>query len=583
MRKQYRLPMAAFLVVLGGCSGGGGGGVGSTPSPTPAPTPTNTSLSDLRYNQTFATDAASGTTVIATPAPALVTGPNTTMRSTIQVRYDANSQSYTIDGPGRSQSFTPADIQTGSQPGETHYFKNDGSVRDYLTLAVLPYTSNTPNQYVGLGYWQRNTGSGGVQNTSYDSFVYGFDTPGAAMPKTGSAGYATDTLGFVTTPGKAPRAFTGAGTFNVDFGLALFSAQTSVTEYDLTSSETLTGGGLEFSARGHLGSGNGFTGNFTYSGRDTTVSGTIGGRFYGPGAEEMGASFSADNAAGAAVTGSLTGKRDASVLPVNLALTNVVADQLFYASESEVILGRGPNPPGASHGIGQFTLRADGGLSIIGPTSSIDYAIYTVADRVNDPRANFITYQKTINGIPTQISLYRPGSANSELALTYTSFVDWSTSTSNNYGAVPVHLFFSYGIETERSLLARRTGTASYAGIAYGVGVRNDGLNYDVRGTSHFDVDFSTQHFTGSLALNGTPKDGSAATDFGAWTFANPLSAGMMVESALSHAGAGFGGISPRFYGPDGEEIGGSFYIQNGAQGAPNTVHIAGATVAKRQ
>ena len=103
-------------------------------------------------------------------------------------------------------------------------------------------------------------------------------------------------------------------------------------------------------------------------------------------------------------------------------------------------------------------------------------------------------------------------------------------------------------------------------------------LRADQRGTGH-----ALQMVKAELALNGTPKDGSAATDFGTWTFGNPLSSGLMVDSQLSHAGGGSGSISPRFYGPDGEEIGGSFFVRNGAQGAPNTVLISGATVAKRQ
>jgi len=588
MRKEYWLPAAVMVVMLGGC-GGSGGGIGSTPTPPPAPT--NTTLGDLRVNQDFATDGATGTTVIDSAA-ALVTGPNATARSTIQVHYDAASKSYTVQSQGRSQTFAPADIQTGTAAGETRYFKTDGTNRDYLTLAVTPYTSTssapkTPNQYVGLGYWQRNTLSGGKQITSYDAFVYGLETPAGAVPRTGTAGYVTDTLGFVTMPGKAPRAFTGAGTFNVDLGLGLFSAHTSVLEYDLTTSATTIGGGIEFSARGHLGSGNGFNGNFTYGGAGGQVSGTIGGRFFGPGAEEVGASFSADDATGGAVTGSLTGRRNDGIPAVNQALTNLVADQLFYVTQARLTVGTGASHPANIYtGISQVTFNRDGSLILTSPVSDVPPVQFAATDKVTNGPANFITYQKTVNGTPVQFSFYRPGSGNTELALTYVSFGDWSTATGDLYPPASARHFFAYGIEPERDLLARRTGTASYAGVAYGAGVRTDGLAYDVRGTSRFDVNFTGQSYAGSLVLSGTPTSGDGAQDFGTWSFTSQLGYGVMGEAQLSRAGLAdniFSKISPRFYGPDAEEIGGSFALQTGVPEAAGTVKVVGATVAKRQ
>ncbi len=122
--------------------------------------------------------------------------------------------------------------------------------------------------------------SAGVQNTSFDSFVYGLETPAAAVPRTGSAGYVTDNFGFVTIPGKAPLAFTGAGTFNIDLSLGTFASSAYVYEYELTSARAQSGGGIQLIAGGHLGSGNAFTGNVTYSDTYATMSGTIAGRFY---------------------------------------------------------------------------------------------------------------------------------------------------------------------------------------------------------------------------------------------------------------------------------------------------------------
>ncbi len=582
MRNLYRPVISAAICLTIAACGDGGGGIASTPAPpaAPTPTPTNTSLANLTYNQVFATNAASATTALDTSAK-LVVGASTTTPSTIQVSYDASAKSYTITGASRSQTFAVADIQTGTNPGETRYFKTDGTNRDYLTLAVTPYTSTTANNYVGLGYWQRNVVTGTTQNTTFDSFVYGFDTAASAVPRNGSAGYVTDALGFVTTPGKTPRAFTGPGTFNVDLALGVFATHSSVVEYNLTDSGATSGGGIEFTGGGHLTSGNGFAGNFTYGGFDTRVSGTIAGRFFGPAAQELGASFSANDGAGSAVTGSLTGQQSASVTPINLSLPNFVSDQLFYSNQAMLETQRS----GASNiynGIGQLTRRADGSFSLTAATSQYAASSFTSADQVTDSRANFTSYQKVVNGQTLRISFYKPGAANTELALTYASFGSSVGGASPGYGAFDGRYYFIYGIETPTSLLARRTGSASYTGVAYGAGVRTDGLVYDVRGTSQYAVDFTGQKYSGSLALNGTPTTGTTATDLGTWSFAGALTSGQLNQTGLSRADGAIGQIVSRFYGPDGEEIAATFSAMTGAQSAANTVAIVGATVAKR-
>ena len=220
-------------VLLGPCGGGGsgvasagsnppdGGGTGAAPTPTPAPT--NTSISGLMVSQTFAGPAATTATAINTNPASVASA--TSARSALQVRYDAVIRSYTMESQGRSQTFAPADIRPVATPGETIYAKSERDVRDYLTLVTTPHSSSTSNHYVGLGYWQRNTLSANRQDTTFDSFVYGFETAAALAPRSGTAGYVTDTLGFVTTPGKVPRAFTGSGTFDVDLAQGIFAAR----------------------------------------------------------------------------------------------------------------------------------------------------------------------------------------------------------------------------------------------------------------------------------------------------------------------------------------------------------------------
>lgn len=590
MRDFGMLPLVA-CVLLGACGGGGsgvasagsnppgGGGTGTTPTPTPAPT--NSSISGLTVSQTFAGPAATTATTINTSPPSVASA--TSVRSTLQVRYDAGTRSYTVEAQGRSQTFAPADARSDAAPGETIYTKSEGSVRDYLTLVTTPYSSRTPNRYVGLGYWQRNTLSANRQDTTFDSFVYGLETLAVSVPRSGTASYVTDTLGFVTTPGKVPRAFTGSGTFDVDLALGIFAARASVLEYDLTSPETRSGGGIEYTAGGKLTSGNEFAGNFTYGGTDTRASGTLQGRFFGPGAEELGATFSADNAAGAAVTGSFTGQRTAGGARSNLSLVTLTADQLFYVRETNYTRQNGSGGVAfvnTYQGIAQMTLRADGGVSFNGAVSNIPYGSFTAADRVEDGRTNFVTYQGTVDGKPARLSLYRPGAANTELQLTYASFGIWEGGSTSGYGAFNGKAYRAYGIETPRDLLSRRTGTAAYSGVVYATGVREGSSEFDVGGTSRFAVDFGAQRFSGALTL--TDKAANAA-EIGTWTFADSLSYGLPINTALRSGADAQGTIMPSLYGPDGEEIAASFLIQRDTQTPANALVITGATVARRQ
>jgi hypothetical protein len=585
MKRLVILPICGSVLLAACSGGGGGGGVGSTPAPTPSPTPTNATIGDLRYDQIFATSAASTTASINTAQS--VTNSASATPSTLQVRYDAASQSYTVEAMGRSQTFLPGDLTTNTGD-EAIYTKTNGATRDYLTLVKTPYSSRTPNQYVRLGFWQRNLISPGQQDTSYDAFVYGLATPSGAVPRTGQAGFVTDTIGFVTTPGKTPRAFTGPGSFVVDFALGVFATHSSTDEYDLVTGASVSGGGIEFTGGGHLTGGNAFSGNFTYGGWDGQQSGTIAGQFFGPGAQELGASFAASNAAGAAVTGSITGQSSSSIGPAtNLSLVNLVTEQLFYAQESGFQFGAGPvgaRVVNTIDGIGQFTLRPDGSASVTGASSGLGFVTLTAANKIAGP-ANFITYEKTANGLPSRVMLYQPGSANGELALTYASFGVWSGGIAPEYPSATFRLYFPYGIITPRDLLARRTGTASYDGIVYGAGTQSGGALFDVSGSSRFNVDFGAQRFSGSLTLAGKAADGSSAA-LGSWTFDDRLFSGLPVNTALLRNGvAEVGGntIKPVFFGPDAEEIGASFLIQSGAADPATALTIAGATVAKRR
>lgn len=582
--------MAGACFALTAC-GGGGSGVASTPappsSPAPTPTPTNSTITDLQASQAFAVDGATANAQIDLTAKTVTNG--SSAPSSIQVSYDATNKSYTVSTSGRSQSFQPGDVQAGTATGETRYAKVGSGTNDYLTLVTTPYTGANSNRYVGLGYWQRNVLTPGTQSTSFDAFVYGLDTPAGAVPRTGTGGFVTDNFGFVSIPGRAPLAFTGSGTFSVDLALGTFASNAYVYEYELTSPRAQSGGSIQLVAGGHLGSGNGFTGNLAYSDTYAVMSGTIAGRFFGPNAQEVGASFSASDGNGASVTGALTGQANANAGLTNVSITNYVADQLFYTSQGMLSVGSSATPGVKAVNyrtlIGQVTRRKDGSILFSPGESDFAFATFLPSDQISDGRANYVTYQKVVNGVTTTLSLFLPGSANTELALTYAGFGSWAGGASSGYDQFDGRIYFTYGIPTPANLLSHRTGSATYAGIARGAGATRDGTIYDVNGTSAFTADFSAQKYSGSLQLSAVKASGGAPRDLGNWTFADRMAAGQLVNTNLLPPAAAIGAlgmISPQFYGPDGEEIGATFSLQTGTQNAADTIAIVGAAVAKR-
>jgi hypothetical protein len=259
--------------------------------------------------------------------------------NSLTVNYDAGTKSYSVSADGRSQSFAPDNIQS-SASGETIYHKTGSANRSYLTVATTPYTNSKPNQYVGLAFWQENAVSGTRQDMDFYIFTYGLSTSAAAMPRSGTAGFRTDTFGVVSAPGQEPRSFQGQGDFSVDFAAGVFATHSYLNETTLVTGQGVSGGGIEFTGAGHLSSSSGtFSGNALYEGWFGSAGGPLAGRFYGPNGDELGGAFSGANGNGMTVTGAFTGQRDATAHPQNLTLTNLTSSQQFYVQYLNNLVG----------------------------------------------------------------------------------------------------------------------------------------------------------------------------------------------------------------------------------------------------
>lgn len=581
------------LLPLSACGVGGGGGVASTPTPpTATPTPTNTTITDLRASQSFANDA--GRTDVTFNLTSKTTVSGKAAATPLTVRYDASSGSYAVTSGDVTDTFTTADRQATGNAGETRYVRRNGSDSTYLTLVTTPYYGSTSNQYVGLGYLQRNSVSGDRQATSFTTFAYGLDTPPGGVPRSGNGTFNTDVFGLETLPGSEPAIFQGRGRFDVDFMNGVFSTQTSVTRTGLISGNGIVGGGIDLTGGGTLSaSSGGFSGDIVYRSGGTQLGGQIAGRFYGPNAQEIGASFAGSASDGTSFNGSLTGQRDSTLTAANTSLAQLVTPQLFYA-DSTTLTVRTPRNGGApaisdypgllGNGVSrsQFTDKTSGNVSFGPPSSNLAGGDYTVTSIVTGD-ANFTTYNRTIASQPTKLELYKTGSANKELALTYASFGRYSTSVDSDPVQSEVdRVFFVYGFNTPSGLFANRTGTASYAGVAYGAGADPSGALLDVTGTTQMTVDFGSQSLSGNLALAG--RNNAASIDYGAFAFSGKLFSYQSQGTATiaRTGGSSIGSMLVNFYGPSGNEAAGIFRLRVPDGAGANTL-INGAMVAKKQ
>lgn len=580
---------AAAFLLLQACGGGGGSGgqVDSTPPPPPPvtepPPSPNSSITDLKASQSFANDSSSSQ--VGINLDTRLTGAGSVSSPALTISYNAATGGYTVAAPGRSSSFAPTDLQS-TQDGESRYQRSGAAGNEYLTLVTTPFSGTTSNRYVGLGFLQRNSVTGRVQDIAFDTFAYGIDTPASAVPRSGRASWTTDVFGLYTVPDQTPRTIQGSGDFTVDFASGHFVTSTALEQYDFITGGSLTGGGIYLESRGRLGSGNSFSGAVSYQGSLGTVAGQLDGRFYGPGAEEIGAAFRADNAAGATLVGALTGQRKGEATPVNFTLGNIVTPQLTYSIWSlleQVKSAAGTFYNLSSPNYAQTTLNPDGSISITTPRSDLPFLTFTDQDRIANSRTDFVSYQKNADGYPVRLDLYRPASP--ALVLTYAGFGSWERTVPPGTPATIQTGYFTYGLATPRDLLSRRTGTATYEGAAYGIAGAEGAGRYTIGGASRFDVDFGSQKFSGSLSLNATPEGGQGSSALGTWLFAAPMNYGLLVTAPLINGTPDhpLNVITPVFFGPDGQEIAAAFSIVSGATLDGRNLMISGATAAKRR
>lgn len=606
------LPLLAVSGLLAGCGGGGGD---ERPIVTPPPPPSATDpqpepdpepIHDLTKSHTFNAMVASGRHGFKAGTFSL-TEEGQASSGKFSITFHAKTNSYTLITAGYEPTFTPGETLNWWQSDYADYDyyvdyrKSHQHGWDQLILFKTSMDGKKQTQHVALGHWREMfTNPSNREEGTFHTFVYGYESPASAVPRTGSGSFQIDVFGMAASPGNEPRTFDGIGRFDVDFGAGSFSTHAKLIERQYPTGFLYGGPGYELSGSGKLSGSDGtFSGQITYGGLAGTLPGTLNGRFYGPDASELGAILSADDGKGYTVTGGIIGWRSSDLPGVNETLTNIRTPELFsvhgihtYALNTEF---PGIKPGGYSWSDGKFAVRPDGTVEIMMFGFGLRTETLRPSSRVVSANPNFTVYEKTVR-YPVEplqdekirLELYKPGQANTELQLTYASFGHWQSARTDSYLANGNRLYFAYGFKTPEGALSARTGSAYYRGVVYGNGYNADArARYDVTGTSEFSVNFSHQTYFGNLRVSGKTSDSAPSVDFGSYRFSGALNTSNKIATPLARsdisASSSSGFLEADFYGPKGEEIGGAFRL-GVASGEPGGgTQIIGATVARQQ
>jgi len=251
--------------------------------------------------------------------------------ATATISYKASDQSYTLSTSGGTITFRPTDLDASlTTDAQLVYMKKSGSTTDTLTLTRPGTTGPVTYQYVGSAFWQHSLVASGSGSGSIDAIAYGVPTPSSAVPVSGRAAYDIALIGARTSSG-TPGGIGGTGAVIADFTSGKVFISGTLKD-DLTS--TLAPfAGLATLASG----GNGFSGTFAFEAFEG-FRGSVNGRFYGPGAQEIGAAWSANSTSYGTAVGTIMGRK--AVLPAeNTTISGgVLASSELFTTKAATML-----------------------------------------------------------------------------------------------------------------------------------------------------------------------------------------------------------------------------------------------------
>ena len=439
-----------------------------------------------------------------------------------------------------------------------------GLAGDSLSYAGLSYTSKN-----GSGWLRMNGYSAPLKYTSavrlfgvsgnrytFDDMLFGFTSPANVL--TGQAGFSTQIVGTHIGVTEAPTIMGGWGNLSVDFATGNVAAVGSLYSLGGVASP-------RYNANASLGAASsGFSGTFNIS-DNTPYSGTWTGGFFGPGVDEVGATFSASNGTDVAA-GVLFGTRKDSVLAADTPLAELTKATTMRAGEAYVYKGQATRYTAGYETLGFVSYDPVSGTYVFGTddqsnlgTFPLD-AQFSAADRVAaESDASYTTYRKADGSASARILV--TNAANPVIALTYASFAE-VTQNFEEYPGFPTsdkHYIY-FGQKTSEHQLPA-SGTATYSGIALGGGhVEGFSGQAEVEGTFGAQVDFARMSISANLDVTAKDAAGVGADlDVPTATYAGTIYGADFQMAVKNGAPSDF--LNGSFYGPNGQEIAGLFSL----------------------
>lgn len=293
----------------GGSGGGGSGGSGSGPT---AGASSSSSSSGSQSNGNSSSTGASGgsggsassssnsalfgATLAALRGKGLETSSPDPSNGAWRVDGGGNDASLTIASDGNSRGLTLPDGRTANLVGGAT--NSDGSrsftgTTNGSQVTMVSWGGAKNLHYTDYGTWAVAPQGGGQAN-QYAVYAVGLPTAAGQMPTTGSASYSGGTAGYAFVSG-AGYAFKGDASMNADFGHGTITGQ--MTNLQTTALAGGAGGSMNDIALAGSITGSAISGTATPgspTGKSVNIgatSGTFGGSFNGPAAQEVSGTY----------------------------------------------------------------------------------------------------------------------------------------------------------------------------------------------------------------------------------------------------------------------------------------------------
>jgi hypothetical protein len=462
--------------------------------------------------------------------------------------------------------------------------------------------------------WQRTVTGGGSVSGTADAFAYGVATAASAVPASGGAAYPVQLRG-VGAYMDGLTGLRGAGNLNIDFSRGTVGGDGTFTNY-LADGSFVDTRGWRVSASLASGSRNTFSGAFELGSptAPNTSSGAITGRFYGPGAQELGASWRwKDGFLGTTFVGYMLGK-DRNLFPSNPGLDGLIVDEAF-GGQVVVYRGSRDNQQGTVGGIGTsnpfstLTLRIryseQASALVIDHFRPLDALALDGGKR--DAQASNASYdvynvekERLVNGTTrivdrAKISVFRAAADNPALRLSYTSFGHWQVAQPGEAGVARYdHLengIFSFGRDTLREDIPT-SGIGTYTAILYGNSdFPGDKIYpYIITGDASLVFNFADTSFTSVMRPYATDPSTGTRYDLDARTFtgnpgslrsgSDPFFVSSRVDKTYTYISSSLVG---RFTGPQAAEFRANWSTGMTDPIVGGDISIAGVMVGRRQ